>query len=81
VDSSKLNISQFKSLVRRLNYCRFYYGDERKADGTAKYRVDGEAHAKLYWELAEDKTQGPWMQTFVKGAGYTNFDSQYASSS
>ena len=61
--------------------CRFYYGDERKADGSAIYRVDGEAHAKLYWELAEEKTHGPWMQTFVKGVGYTKFDSQYASSS
>ncbi|RQM06575.1 hypothetical protein DH86_00001199 [Scytalidium sp. 3C] len=60
---------------------KFYYCDERKADGTAIYRVDGEAHAKLYWKLAEEKTQGPWMQTFVKGAGYTKFDSQYASPS
>ncbi|KAK9384490.1 hypothetical protein V1515DRAFT_541865, partial [Lipomyces mesembrius] len=59
---------------------KFYYGDEPKADGTAIYRVDGEAHAKLYWELAEEKTHGPWMQTFVKGVGYTKFDSQYASS-
>lgn len=42
-------------------------------DGTAKYRVDGEAHAKLYWELAEDKEQGPWMQTFVKDVGYKKF--------
>ncbi|KAF2098720.1 NAD(P)-binding protein [Rhizodiscina lignyota] len=60
---------------------KFYYGDERRADGTAKYRVDGEAHAELYWKLAEEKTHGPWMQTFVKGVGYTKFDSQYASSS
>ncbi|RFU27515.1 hypothetical protein B7463_g8834, partial [Scytalidium lignicola] len=59
---------------------KFYYGDERKADGTAKYRVDGEAHAKLYWELADAKTQGPWLQTFVKGIGYKNFDSLYTPS-
>ena len=77
MDSSKLFISYFNSLVKRLNYCRFYYGDERKADGTAIYRVDGEAHAKLYWELAEEKTHGPWMQTFVKGMGYTKFDTIY----
>ncbi|OBT70426.1 hypothetical protein VE03_00236 [Pseudogymnoascus sp. 23342-1-I1] len=44
---------------------KFYYGDERKADGTAIYRVNGDAHAELYWKLAEDKTHGPWMQTFV----------------
>ena len=59
------------------DFCRFYYGDERKADGSAKFRVDGEAHAKLYWELAEAKTQGPWLQTFVKDVGYKNFDSLY----
>lgn len=60
---------------------KFYYGDERKADGTAKYRVDGDAHADLYYKLSEDKTQGPWLQTFVKGVGYTKFDSQYPASS
>lgn len=61
---------------------KFYYGDERKSDGSAKYRVDGDAHAELYWKLAEeDKTQGPWMQTFVKGIGYKKFEGQYASSS
>jgi hypothetical protein len=64
----------------RLTICRFYYGDERKADGTAIYRVDGEAHAKLYWGLAEAKMQGPWMQTFVKGLGYKKFDSLYTPS-
>jgi len=53
---------------------KFYYADERKADGSAKYRVDGEAHAELFWELAKEKTQGPWMQTFVKGTGYAKFD-------
>lgn len=60
---------------------KFYYGDERKADGTAKYRVDGDAHAELYLKLSEDKTQGPWHQTFVKDVGYTKFDSQYPTSS
>lgn len=53
---------------------KFYYADERKPDGTAKYRVDGEAHADLYYKLSEDKTQGPWMQTFVKGVGYQKFE-------
>ncbi|TAQ90334.1 hypothetical protein B7494_g1350 [Chlorociboria aeruginascens] len=56
---------------------KFYYADERKADGTAIFKVDGEAHGKLFWELAEANTQGPWLQTFVKGVGYQNFDSLY----
>jgi hypothetical protein len=56
-----------------INHCRFYYGDERKIDGTAAFRVDGEAHGKLYVELAEGKSQGPWQQTFVKDVGYKQF--------
>jgi hypothetical protein len=55
---------------------RFYYGDQRKEDGSAVYSaVDGDAHAKLYVELAESKEQGPWQQTFVSGIGYKNFTS------
>ncbi|KAI9706234.1 MAG: hypothetical protein M1820_004809 [Bogoriella megaspora] len=58
----------------RLTDCRFYYGDERKADGSAAYfDIDGGAHGKLYVELAEGKSQGPWQQTFVKGIGYKRF--------
>lgn len=53
---------------------RFYYADERKADGTPVYSaVDGEAHGKFYTELAEQKVQGPWEQTFVKDMGYKQF--------
>lgn len=62
------------------NGCRFYYVDERKADGSAKYKVDGEAHAELFWQLAEGKEQGPWLQTFVKGVGYKDFGSGYVAS-
>ncbi|KAF5635716.1 short chain type dehydrogenase [Fusarium sp. NRRL 25303] len=56
---------------------KFYYADERKPDGAPKYRVDGDAHADLYWELSQGKEQGPWMQTFVKGEGYRKFDTLY----
>ncbi|KAK9368046.1 hypothetical protein V1509DRAFT_609954 [Lipomyces kononenkoae] len=53
---------------------KFYYADERKADGSAVYSgIDGEAAAMHYLELAEGKTQGPWQQTFVKGLGYKKF--------
>ncbi|KAF1996993.1 putative short chain type dehydrogenase [Amniculicola lignicola CBS 123094] len=57
---------------------KFYYADERKADGAPKYRVNGDAHAELFWELASGEGQGPWMQTFVKGVGYKGFGSGYA---
>ncbi|KAL5589169.1 hypothetical protein ACKRZS_003657 [Fusarium odoratissimum] len=56
---------------------KFYYADERKPDGAPKYRVDGNAHADLYWELSQGKEQGHWMQTFVKGEGYKKFDTLY----
>ncbi|OBT61318.1 hypothetical protein VE03_09527 [Pseudogymnoascus sp. 23342-1-I1] len=53
---------------------KFYYSDERKADGAPAYSaIDGEAHAELYVQLAEGKSQGPWQQTFVKGVGYKQF--------
>lgn len=53
---------------------RFYYADERKADGSAAFMdIDGEAHGEFYTQLAESKSQGPWHQTFVKGVGYRNF--------
>ncbi|KAI5459149.1 hypothetical protein BGZ63DRAFT_415800 [Mariannaea sp. PMI_226] len=53
---------------------KFYYADERKADGSPVYSaIDGPAHAQFYTELAETKSQGPWQQTFVKGVGYKKF--------
>ena len=37
--------------------------------------ISGEAHGELYVQLAEDQSQGPWQQTFVKGVGYKDFAS------
>ena len=62
-------------LVDRL-CARFYYGDERKADGSAAFsEISGEAHGELYVQLAEGTAQGPWQQTFVRGVGYRHFPS------
>ncbi|KAF5859873.1 hypothetical protein ETB97_002364 [Aspergillus alliaceus] len=53
---------------------KFYYADERQADGKLAGRgISGEAHARLYKTLSEEKTQGPWLQTFVNGKGYVYF--------
>ncbi|MCJ1401956.1 hypothetical protein MMC11_005173 [Xylographa trunciseda] len=53
---------------------KFYYADQRKADGAPAYSaLDGAAHAELYAELAEREGQGPWLQTFVSGEGYRAF--------
>ncbi|KAF3909146.1 hypothetical protein ABW21_db0207923 [Orbilia brochopaga] len=53
---------------------KFYYADERSEEGAPMYTgLGGPAHAKLYVELAEGTTQGPWQQTFTKGVGYKQF--------
>ncbi|KAJ5587255.1 uncharacterized protein N7459_003020 [Penicillium hispanicum] len=53
---------------------KFYYADERNADGTPAYAsIDGEAHGEFYLQLADHKSQGPWQQTFVKAIGYKSF--------
>lgn len=53
---------------------RFYYADERNADGSPVYgKISGEAHGEHYVKLAEEKEQGPWLQTFVRGFGYKQF--------
>lgn len=52
----------------------FYYADERQEDGKPVGNdLSGDAHAELYTKLAEDTSQGPWLQTFVKGIGYKKF--------
>jgi len=53
---------------------RFYYADEREADGNPTYSdINGPAHAEFYTALAEGKTQQSWLATFVKGKGYVDF--------
>ena len=54
----------------------FYYADERKADGAPAYAaVDGDAHARMYLQLAEGKESVPWHATFVESIGYKEFSS------
>lgn len=54
--------------------CRFYYADERQEDGKPMLQgVGGDAHAAHFLRLAEEKSQLPWQQTFVKGIGYKDF--------
>ncbi|UZP45041.1 hypothetical protein NXS19_012853 [Fusarium pseudograminearum] len=56
---------------------KFYYVDERKPEGGPIYRVNGDAHGEMYWKLSQDKEQGEWLQTFVKGEGYKKFETIY----
>lgn len=59
--------------LRLTDGARFYYADERKADGSPAFSVSGEAHGRYYTELAESQSQGPWLATFVKDEGYVDF--------
>jgi len=56
---------------------RFYYADERTADGTPAYEdISGDSAAEFYPKLVEGEAggkQGPWLQTFAKGIGYKDF--------
>ncbi|KAI1427549.1 hypothetical protein F5Y12DRAFT_737166 [Xylaria sp. FL1777] len=56
---------------------RFYYADERNEDGTTPMdNVDGPAHGEFYELLASHEGNLPWWATFVKGKGYTRFESE-----
>ncbi|KAL1859129.1 hypothetical protein Plec18170_002244 [Paecilomyces lecythidis] len=71
--SATAHLVRLASETYREKGFKFYYGDERKPDGSPAFGIDGAAHAKLYLELAEDPKQREWQQTFVKGVGYTTF--------
>lgn len=60
--------------VNRMWLLRFYYADQRQANGGIFVPPDAPAHAATYLELAQDVEQRPWNYTFVKGVGYTAFD-------
>lgn len=54
----------------------FYFADERKPDVAPIFRdLGGEAHAKMYCELAVSKDMDvkPWEYTCVRGEGYVDF--------
>mgnify|MGYP001590682130 CR=1 FL=1 len=53
---------------------RFFYADERHADGKNKgMNLDGDAHGEFYVQLADHEANVPWQATFVKGKGYVKF--------
>lgn len=54
---------------------KFYFTDERLADGQpSRELMDPAARAELHWVLS-NQNQGPWHYTFVKGKGYVDFRS------
>jgi hypothetical protein len=65
----------FLSEVRANVPCRFYYADQREADGVPMWHgIDAEAHGEEYVKLAKDPEQEPWLYTFVRGEGYKKFE-------
>ncbi|KAL6245918.1 hypothetical protein RBB50_007071 [Rhinocladiella similis] len=60
--------------VYEKNGVRFYYADERAENGGPVFMdIDGPAAADEYLSLIEQKVQGPWLHTFIKGKGYKDF--------
>ena len=55
----------------------WYFADQRFDDGSSMMAtIDGPAHGEYYWDLVNQKTQGPWNNTFVKDKGYKKFDGE-----
>ncbi|KAH7356985.1 hypothetical protein BKA65DRAFT_580230 [Rhexocercosporidium sp. MPI-PUGE-AT-0058] len=72
--SASAHIIQSAANVYKDRGFKFYYADERNEYGSPAYgEIDGPAHGAFYTQLAEAYEQGPWQQTFVKGAGYKKF--------
>lgn len=62
----------FRENVVLIDY-RFYYADERQANGGPTIPVSGSAAGKAYVYLAEKQEQGPWDYTFMEDKGYVEF--------
>jgi hypothetical protein len=54
---------------------RFYYVDERTPEGKGMRFISGPGHAEFFLQLAEQEGQGDPLATFVRGKGYTGFES------
>ncbi|PWN87284.1 putative short-chain dehydrogenases/reductase [Acaromyces ingoldii] len=49
---------------------KFYYIDERLADGAPAYgKITGPGHADMVWKLSQEPTQGDWRVSFINGKG------------
>ncbi|GAP84071.1 putative NAD P-binding protein [Rosellinia necatrix] len=57
----------------------YYFIDEREPNGTPMYHgVNGDAHADVFLQLAQDPKQRPWQYTFSKKEGYAVFSKDWA---
>ncbi|PYH77392.1 putative short chain type dehydrogenase [Aspergillus uvarum CBS 121591] len=77
--SATAHMIECAAIAYREKGYKFYYVDQRKADGSSSPHIDGEAHAQIFAELAENPDQQPWQQTFVKGEGYKVFGKGFLS--
>jgi hypothetical protein len=61
--------------LQLLTFIRFFYGDERTAEGgPVGNKISGDGHADFYLKLAtEENADIPWDATFVKDKGYVKF--------
>ncbi|KAL6872712.1 hypothetical protein J3F83DRAFT_771957 [Trichoderma novae-zelandiae] len=78
--SGSAHLIHYLSEEHKKSGYKFYFADERKADGSPVYgAISGPAHGAFYTDLATQKTQGPWNATFVKDQGYVAFSEAVAS--
>jgi hypothetical protein len=67
-------LKQKQCLTLTLTVTRFYYADQRQLDGRpVALARDGQAHADMYWELAQERKQSKWLVTFTKENGREEF--------
>jgi len=58
---------------------RFHYVDERTNEGVAVYdELDGEAHARIFWELVTREERAGPVVTFSKERGIVDFEREGA---
>ncbi|KAK5631134.1 hypothetical protein RRF57_006849 [Xylaria bambusicola] len=64
--------------IENLHCSSFYYVDERESNGRPMYKgVNGDAHADVFFQLAQDPKQGPWQYTFSRDNGYAVFPKDF----
>ena len=64
-----------RDVVADLDFCRFFYADERNGDGSIKgMAIDGPAHGEFFAQLVTHEGKVPWDATFVKGKGFVKFE-------
>lgn len=70
----KISLGAEANLLFFSSLFRFYYIDERLADGSPAYaKITGAGHADMTWELSQGTEQGDWRVRCVTSTVYSDF--------